>query len=161
MSQLSTVHILSKRETDISKRNDLGQTPVFAASMNEREDTFYLFLVSTFPHLIMKVDHHCLLHAWRGIKTFLNSFLNMELMFRCLSAEGYGNIVTTLIKHKADINQCDEEGMTPLFIACEKGRQGIAVILVNSKADLNVTDNKNRTLLYAVCRRGFADIVKL
>ncbi|CAC5422990.1 unnamed protein product [Mytilus coruscus] len=174
-SQLSTVKILSRRMPQILQRNNLGQTPLFVASMNGRKFVIR-YLLSVLSEYISTPDNEgrspLFIACMKGHQNVVELLLkrnanvsqsdwNKRSPLFITAAEGYADIVTILIKNKADINQCDEESMTPLSIACDKGRTEIVRILVNSHADINITDLKKRTPLYVACSRGFKDIVKL
>lgn len=175
VSQLSTSQLLSRNMTNISKPNKLGQTSVFFASMNGREDVLK-YLLSFQSEFLSTPDHEgrspLFIACMKGHLNVVELLLkrgadvtqfdwNMQSPLFIASAEGHDNIVTTLITHDADIDQCEEDGMTPIGVACDKGRTGVVNILIRNKADINVPDNKNRTPLYAASRRGFQDIVKL
>lgn len=52
------------------------------------------------------------------------------------------------IKEKADIDVKDENGRTPLHLACMNKHFEIAKILIENGADVNVIDNEGKTPLH-------------
>jgi len=59
-----------------------------------------------------------------------------------------------------DINKKNGVGQTPLYIACEKGFEGIVKILVEHRADVYKKDNDGNTPLFVACQKGYLSIVK-
>jgi len=68
-----------------------------------------------------------------------------------------------LKKHsnKGDINQTDENRMTMLMWACDRGNLELVQYLVNKKADLNMQDADGQTCLHYAASCEHANIVKL
>jgi cytochrome c len=67
--------------------------------------------------------------------------------------------VTSALDKGAAINEID--GVTALYIACEKGNLDLAKLLIDRGADVNLPVSWQRTPLYAATNGGYADIVKL
>jgi len=65
-----------------------------------------------------------------------------------------------LLYNGADV-QVDEDGRTPLLIACENGDIRAARNLLNNGADVNRANKKGETPLYVACERGHVDAVRL
>ena len=80
--------------------------------------------------------------------------------------KGYTASVQALIDAKADLNQGDKDGVTPLFIACKNGNIEIIKALIAGGSDGNKADvNKARTTdgttpLHVACDSGNIEIVK-
>jgi ankyrin repeat protein len=65
-----------------------------------------------------------------------------------------------LVYYGADVNAKDEQGRTPLFLACGKNNLNIMKFLINRGADINV-EIMGKTLLFWACAYGNFNIVKL
>jgi hypothetical protein len=52
-----------------------------------------------------------------------------------------------LIDHGANINAQDDDGYTPLIVACYKGLADIAQLLIEKGADVNAKDHEGLTAL--------------
>ena len=72
---------------------------------------------------------------------------------------GYLNIVTSLIKNGANLNQADNNGSTPLYIASKNGHFEIVKELINANACINQTNNDNMTPLCIANRNSHTNIV--
>ncbi|KAL3869224.1 hypothetical protein ACJMK2_041932 [Sinanodonta woodiana] len=74
-------------------------------------------------------------------------------------ANGNLEAVENLVRTK-DINSCDEDGKTPLHVACEKSQLDTLKTLLTLGADVNKVDRENgRTALHYACLTGRTDIV--
>ena len=60
----------------------------------------------------------------------------------------------------AEVDQANENGRTPLFVACFKGHVGAARLLLDKGADVNRAV-KNWTPLYVACLAGHVDVAQL
>ena len=60
----------------------------------------------------------------------------------------------------ADVNQADEEGRTPLYIACQNGHVDAARLLLDKGADVNWAAQYGRTPLFVACQEGGAAIAR-
>ncbi|MDX8433422.1 ankyrin repeat domain-containing protein [Mesorhizobium abyssinicae] len=67
--------------------------------------------------------------------------------------------VASALDKGAAINEID--GVTALYIACEKGNVELAQLLIKRGADVSLPVSWQRTPLYAANKGGYADIVKL
>ncbi|MCP8352227.1 ankyrin repeat domain-containing protein [Candidatus Synchoanobacter obligatus] len=73
---------------------------------------------------------------------------------------GCTEVVNALIGAKADINQPDIEGATPLYIAAQNGGIGAVNKLIGAKADINQANNLGETPLFTAAANGHLDVVK-
>ncbi len=66
-----------------------------------------------------------------------------------------------LIDQREDINAKDKDnnGRTPLQIACARGHSKIALLLLDNQADIHATDNDENTALMLASSQGNKDIV--
>jgi ankyrin repeat protein len=63
---------------------------------------------------------------------------------------------------KANPNLADNEGQTPLMLACKKNEQELALVLINrGRADVNAQDMNGMTCLHHVCRLGLVRLCQL
>ncbi len=53
-------------------------------------------------------------------------------------------LVNLLLKHKADPNVCDDEGITPLMLAADTGNRNIINALIEHGANLTAHDDEGR-----------------
>ena len=67
--------------------------------------------------------------------------------------------VASALDKGAAVDEVD--GVTALYIACEKGNLELAKLLIDRGADVNLPVTWQRTPLYAATNGGYADIVKL
>src|SRR3990167_6892494 len=74
---------------------------------------------------------------------------------------GNKNIVQMLIDNKANINQAENNGVTPLFIAAHNGHKDIAKMLIDNGADINQAKNNGVTPLWIAAQNRHKDIVKM
>ena len=69
------------------------------------------------------------------------------------------DIIQTLLSWNINVNGQNNNGMTPLMMACSKGYTE-AILLLLDKADPNITDNKGKTALMYTCENGHSEIVE-
>ena len=75
--------------------------------------------------------------------------------------EGHLPLVKYLIeKHNIGINNKDEDGKTPLHIACEKGYQSIIDYFISKGADVFARDDKGYYAIHYAAIGGYLSIVK-
>ena len=73
-------------------------------------------------------------------------------------------MVECLVNDGADVNDDDDKGKTPLYIALEKGHLSIVVYLINHGAVVNKATgwpNIGKTPLSIAEENGFTDIAEL
>lgn len=63
--------------------------------------------------------------------------------------------------HGVDVNLCRIDGLSPIYIASEKGDYEVVKILLDNKADTNKTWTYDISPLYIACEKGYTNIVKL
>ena len=62
------------------------------------------------------------------------------------------------------MDQADEDGTTPLIVACMEGHSAIVTMLIGAGSDVDKVDTDNdfpQTPLIAACRNGHAAIVTI
>ena len=79
---------------------------------------------------------------------------------------GNGILVRELLDNGVDVHQTDEEGETPLLMACRKGNYALIKMLLAYGANVNAVggpNNKTRTTtcLHYACKNQYPEIVWL
>lgn len=72
------------------------------------------------------------------------------------SSKGFSHIVKDLIAKGANVNLCDDEGLSPLYLACFSEHTETVKILLGHRADVN-----NPSPLCIMCEFGNAEIVRM
>jgi len=75
-----------------------------------------------------------------------------EVIFKCVVADDLDGL-KTYVSSGESVNIANEEGMTPLHYAADRGYNDIAAYLLEvGKADVNAVDSTGQSaLMYAVC----------
>ena len=102
------------------------------------------------------IDPFC--HAW-----WLLSRADSGATALCSACQqGLTEVVAILIDQaRADVNQANKEGLTPLIAACIMGRAAVVAKLLAANADKNQADNRGRTPLWHACFHGRLSVVQL
>ncbi|XP_061193926.1 uncharacterized protein LOC133202172 [Saccostrea echinata] len=69
--------------------------------------------------------------------------------------------IICLLNNGADINHCNNDGASPLYIACENGHGTTVQLLLNKGADINLCNNNGASPLYMACQNGHDSTVQL
>ncbi|XP_062585884.1 uncharacterized protein LOC134247557 [Saccostrea cucullata] len=69
--------------------------------------------------------------------------------------------IICLMKNDADINLCNNDGVSPLYIACQNGHDSTLQLLLNNGADINLCTNDGTSPLYTGCYAGHERTVQL
>lgn len=64
------------------------------------------------------------------------------------------------LAHGADVNRCDDNGNTPLIVACQNGHATVCHLLVEHGADLRMSNKKGNTALHYCFAYNFDDLGK-
>ena len=70
------------------------------------------------------------------------------------------NIVQILLEYGANVNQCDSNNTSPLYLAIKGRNTQIAKLLLNYGADVNIYSYKNTSPLHLAARNGNSQIVQ-
>ena len=73
---------------------------------------------------------------------------------------GHVMVLELLLGAGADITSADLGGLTPLHIACEKGRAAAAALLLRHGADVDARDSIGRTPGDWATEKGHADVTE-
>lgn len=77
-----------------------------------------------------------------------------------VSANGYTNLATLLLKNNAEVDAKDEDGCTPLHLACYNGRSKTVTALLNGKANIEAKDSSDKTSVYIACDENHESVLK-
>ncbi|KAL8334232.1 hypothetical protein RB593_003761 [Gaeumannomyces tritici] len=67
-----------------------------------------------------------------------------------------------LLDHGADVSGRDNDGQTPLLVACSGGNVGLALLLLERGADITETDARGRNVLhYVAAKTGMQPILEM
>lgn len=106
----------------------------------------YLFLTQRIDIFECSPIGRSLLHA--TCETFLEN-------------EGHKSIINLLIQNQLEISKGDENGLSPLHLACDNGLISICKLLIENQADINMQDGENMTPLHVACQRKNSDVVEV
>jgi ankyrin repeat protein len=72
------------------------------------------------------------------------------------------HVVEAVVRGGADVTKADDDGATPLYIACEKGDASIVEALLGRDADVNkARTDIGATPLYKACENHHTSCVQL
>jgi ankyrin repeat protein len=77
------------------------------------------------------------------------------------SAKGNTELVSLLLRHRADPNRRLSKGRTALHVAAINGRRAVVELLLEAGADRSIRDSAGRRALDEALERGHADIVAM
>ena len=89
--------------------------------------------------------------------------LHTALMQACArgDAKRAAVVLGLLLGSGGSVNQTEEHGRTPLFIACEYGHTGTAEVLLDKGADIHQATKDGSTPLYVACHQGHTGTAEL
>jgi ankyrin repeat protein len=70
-------------------------------------------------------------------------------------------IMKSLLKFNADLNECDENGRTPLILAVQENLELLVEFLVSNQADMDTIDNDCYTAITYAIKNNYANLVDL
>eukprot|EP00105_Crassostrea_gigas_P036826 XP_019920974.1 PREDICTED: uncharacterized protein LOC105323896 [Crassostrea gigas] len=79
---------------------------------------------------------------------------NGDYNHRESGAERRDKTVQLLLSNGADINLCNEDGYSPLYIACQTGHDSTVQLLLSNGADINLCTKNGTSPLYIACQNG-------
>jgi ankyrin repeat protein len=102
-----------------------------------------------------------LLILFIAVASVLNSASAQTLNLFTAARSNDVNLATTLLDAKADVNQTDDKGYTPLILATYNDNFEVAQLLLKHGANTDIKDNSGRTALMGASFKGNEREVKL
>ncbi|CEL11527.1 hypothetical protein ASPCAL14629 [Aspergillus calidoustus] len=127
-------------DTEIA--DDMGRTPLISAAGLGKEETVRVLL-----------EH--------GASTKREMCYGYTALFAALRDPGHPRIVQLLLKHGAEVDHRDIDGLTALRLACDWGDTEIMSILLEHGADVDAADPHGMTPLLCAASGGSEDARKL
>jgi uncharacterized protein len=162
--ELEIAKLLIKSGADTNLANDYGVTPAYLACTNKSTSMIELLLKSgadasaalwTGETVLMNcarrgADKAVIDLVKSGIEINAHESRQGQTALMWAADEGHSNIVSTLIKHGADIKMMSKNGFTPLLYATRSGDVETARVLLDAGADPNeATDKFGNSLVIA------------
>ncbi|XP_065924577.1 uncharacterized protein [Magallana gigas] len=69
--------------------------------------------------------------------------------------------INLLLSKNAEINLCNEDGISPLFVACQKNHSSTVQLLLSKGAKINIIDKEKTSPLSIACHEGHNIIVQI
>jgi len=150
----------------ISIKNKKGQTPHDVALECDKKDMAQLFENEIDPEKyslleLVKLQNETKLKdliIGRGKDVNEQTKIDKSTALHVAAQKGSLSIVKLLLEGKADTNQKDKWGKTPLHYSVQNSKE-IAQLLLEQKCDINLVDNYGLTALYYAIQNGADDIV--
>ncbi|CAG2243985.1 unnamed protein product [Mytilus edulis] len=160
---IDLIKFLLTKDVHINAFNSLGSTPLLEACIKNNVKACSLLLENKAKVDCFNKNGDTPLHlaCQAGQTEILNLLLKYDIdtcinrpnvkgytPFYLAISNGHIEIANTIIKHGADPNYQNEDGSTPLHIACETNKlEMVKTLLVQYNVDINKEDNKGRTPL--------------
>ena len=88
-------------------------------------------------------------------------FPQRDAPFFVACSRGHTDTVHLLLQNKADVFQCNFNGVSPLCVACKGGYTDTAELLLQSNADVSKCNKELESPLYVACTEGHMNTVNL
>jgi len=112
-------------------------------------------------------DIHSLLRLYDDAEVGnIAAFYGGELLFRkdalhLAVRSNYSQAVSFLIRAYCNVNQCDDQGFSALYISAAENRVTVTRTLVSARADANICpEGSSFTPLHIACKKGYHEIIE-
>lgn len=149
LGHLPSCKVLASSGASLEAANDLGYTPLMAATEGDHEDVIDFFLKSganVNPDVIATMEAEGLGGAFP--------------LYTATRKESLA-VIKKLLKRGADVNRTAPNGWTSLKSAAQQGSFEIVKVLLDAGADPNIADDTNYTPLMNAVSGEHEDIVKI
>ncbi|XP_071122328.1 uncharacterized protein [Mytilus edulis] len=86
---------------------------------------------------------------------------NSTSLIEC-SYKGYIDLVTWCLHHYiGNVNHCRDDGVSPLFMACQEGHTEVVQMLITNNADINKCRDTGASPLFMACQTGHTEVVQM
>jgi len=133
------VDFLISKGADLEARTTLGETPLYAAIYQQKEETVKQLIEKGADVFAVRNDGETMLHI--------------------AAAVGNESIVKLLIAEGLNVNIKRRYGITALHLAAVFGHKAVVEILISNGADINAKNNNGRTALHLAAASGETQIV--
>uniref|UniRef100_A0A7S4DXM0 Uncharacterized protein n=2 Tax=Lotharella globosa TaxID=91324 RepID=A0A7S4DXM0_9EUKA len=150
--QFKIVVLLLKMKADLTASDAHGRTPLHIAckcgvfnSFNEMSHSidFSARIWKSLIHDAVRGQNLCIVKKLVRLKADLNECdESNRTALHIASNKGCPVILRFLLEHRANVNQPDAHGHTPLLTACRSFQSGAVAILLEAKADMNASSVK-------------------
>lgn len=165
--------ILIEMGAELNHQDIDGNTPLTVACFNRRRLVIKKLLENGADLNMRNNDNASPLFnsCWRGdlkaVDTLLERGAEMEfychgktpLLIAC--SFGWGDVINTLVRHGASVNNSESDGMTPLHYACICSSTELVNTLLEKSARVNVRNSKGETPLHFAASGQVAVVHKL
>ena len=141
---LEVVKLLLREIHDLNHQQETGETFLMLACAYGHKDIVLTLLENGADPIICDNKGNSALH---------------HVLWSNSSEDNILGIIQTLLSWNINVNAQNNNGITPLMIACSKGYTE-AILLLLDKADPNITDNKGKTALMYTCENEHIKIIE-
>jgi len=173
--------ILIQCGANVNIQDNKGVTPLMICQFYKHNYPVMKLLIDNNANVCIKdIKDNTILHKYRNFciedidDILLESLLNMGINIDKRNDRGYTplmnliyhymhrSFISLLINHGADMNIINNEGDTPLLMACKTGNYDLAQALIEGGADVNIGDREGNTpLIIAFCEKNYTSLGRL
>ncbi|XP_063448361.1 uncharacterized protein LOC134727895 [Mytilus trossulus] len=86
---------------------------------------------------------------------------NSTSLIQC-SHIGYIDLVTWCLHHCiGNVNHCRNDGVSPLWLACQEGHTEVVQMLITNNADINTCRDTGASPLFIACEKGHTELLQM
>ena len=168
---VGVARILVDRGANATAKDIYGSTPLHWASCQQHMESVRFLLDHGADVTAFDDEGLTPLHRAFGSRyEFVAGFFPKTPQFADINISGSRNIaslslervelIRSLIEHTADAAAKDNNGLTPLHLACSWGHMDIACLLVECGADVTAQSKHGLTPLHLASQRGYMEVAR-